>query len=270
MQSDDIIWMIISKRFCSFKVKTEKQDFCRNQYNVTGLCNRGSCPLANSQYATIIEEEGKCYLYIKSIERAHKPAELWEKIYLSNSYKQALALIDKHLQYWPQKTVFKVKQRLTKMWQYLIRMRKLRHSLRPELIPIVSKVERREKVREYKALSAAQIEQKIKAELLERLRSANVYGDIYNFAPEAFNEILAETEIESQGYGDETCEVDDETFIDAEDYDDEEELSDLESEDELPEPKRKGPTNDSSMDDRKKRRKRRIEIEIEEEAGARI
>lgn len=129
MHNDETIWACIGDSgFCSYKVrwKQPKQDFCRldlcsrvpnrpltsinfvgscdvirgrNPYNVNGLCNQSSCPLANStssfcgvgdgcsahkglfdrsvgQYATIIEEEGINYLYMKTVERAHSPKTL--------------------------------------------------------------------------------------------------------------------------------------------------------------------------------------------------
>jgi len=158
MQCDEVIWGLINNGFCSYKIKTVNGNFCKNPYNVTGLCRKEACPLANSRYATILERKGICYLYMKTIERAHTPAKMWEKIKLSKNYATAIKQINQQLKYWPKFLVHKCKQRLTKITQYLIRMRKLKlRKSEEELVPIKKKVERREAKREGRAEEAAKI-----------------------------------------------------------------------------------------------------------------
>ncbi|KAF7309655.1 Protein MAK16 [Mycena indigotica] len=254
MQSDDVIWSCINPGFCSYKVKTSTQNFCRNEYNVTGFCSRQSCPLANSRYATVREDEGILYLYVKTIERAHSPARMWEKIKLSNNYTKALEQvftlaptlslrantiqIDAELVHWPNFTIHKCKQRVTKITQYLIKMRRMKLRQQPKLVGIKKKLDRREAVRERKALSAAHIERSIEKELIERLKS-KAYGD----APLNVNENVWQAVLDREKNGkdledgleleaDETDEENEEELEDMDDWGDREFVSDVsESED---------------------------------------
>ncbi|KAF7833944.1 protein MAK16-like protein [Senna tora] len=190
MQHDEVIWQVIRHNHCSYMTKITTGNFCRNIYNVTGICNRSSCPLANSRYATIRDIDGVFYLYMKTIERAHMPKDLWERVKLPRNYEKALEIIDKHLMYWPKFLVHKTKQRLTKMTQMRIRMRKLILKTREKIMTTPRKEKKREARREEKAEIAAGLEKTVENELLERLRKG-VYGnDIVNYPLKEYNNVL--------------------------------------------------------------------------------
>ncbi|KAG7670493.1 hypothetical protein KSW81_003056 [Nannochloris sp. 'desiccata'] len=203
MQHDEVIWQIVGHQHCSFRAKTQTQNFCKNEYNVTGLCNRSSCPLANGRYATIREDNGRCYLYIKTVERAHTPKKMWQRIRLKGQYTAALAQIDEHLAYWPK---FLSRSLLAKRkWK---------------------------KRRERKAETAAQLDKAIEKELLERLKSGT-YGDIYNFPTLQYKKVLSTETVAEDGVEMDAT-LDDEVDIDEdyEEYVEDDYLDEEEDEDE--------------------------------------
>lgn len=294
--SDEIIWQVINQQFCAYKLKTDKgQNFCRNEYNVTGFCSRQSCPLANAKYATVKSVDGKLYLYMKTAERAHTPAKLWERIRLSKNYSKALKQLDDHLLYWNKFLIHKCKQRLTRLTQVAITERRM--ELREEerhYVGIAPKVKRREENRERKALAAAKIEKAIEKELLERLKSG-AYGDKpLNVDEKIWKKVLGHVEDEQEDQEDEEFDEEEESDVgeveyveddgdedmvevedlerwldgsdisdDSESDDDDDETDDSDSDD--------SDTEGSSSSKRKKpatasRKKRpRVEIEYEEE-----
>ncbi|KAK6464050.1 ribosomal L28e protein family-domain-containing protein [Scheffersomyces coipomensis] len=302
--SDEVIWQVINHQFCAFKLKTDKgQNFCRNEYNVSGLCTRQSCPLANARYATVKNIGGKLYLYMKTAERAHMPSRMWERIRLSKNYNKALGQIDNYLQYWQKFLIHKCKQRLTRLTQVAITERRL--ALRDEerhYVGVKHKVKRREENRERKALAAAKIEKAIEKELLDRLKSG-AYGDkplnvdenIWKKVLGKVDEVEQEEEFDEEDdfeleSGDENEEEDesdvgeveyveddgDDDLVDLEDLerwlddssddgnnDDSEDEDDDDSDDDEESGKKRKST--SATDKNKKKRRARVEIEYEEE-----
>jgi len=246
-QSDSVIWDIINHQFCSFKSKVARErTFCQNPYSVTGLCLRGACPLANSQYATIREEEGVCYLYMKTIERAHSPRNLWEKIKLPANYTAALDIVSTQLEHFPKYLVHRNKQRLTKIHQMIIRMRKLKLKAGPKIVTTNTKVEQREVGRERKALKAAQLDRAIENELLERLKQVSE-GEIYNYPEKEYAKALSKAQ---QKYrSEEGGEEEDEEEEDEEEEDEEEEEGEMEEEQEYEDEDEEGQLNVQYVED---------------------
>jgi len=249
MQNDESIWSCLNNGHCSFKakMKTPPTTFCRNKYNSTGLCNRQACPLANSEYGTIIEDEGVCYLFLKTVERAHTPKNMWEKTKLSRNFAEALEAIEKEMEYWPDHKINRCKQRLTKLRQMLLRSRRLEMKAQPKLVTIKKKTEQREMGRELKADTAAKVDLAVEQELLQRLQQG-MYGDIYNFNPKAFDKLCEDGE-EDELENEEESEYEDEGEMGFAAGTDSEE-SESEAED---------------ADRKRGTKRRRIEIEYEQE-----
>lgn len=223
----------------------KERNFCRNEYNVTGLCSQQACPLANSRYATVRSDPltGRLYLYMKTVERAHLPSRLWERVRLSANYAAALAQLDARLQYWPAFLVHKCKQRLTRLTQVAIRSRRLaaeQDRLGERLVAKhAPKVRARERTRERKAEAAAKVERVIERELLQRLREGAYGEQPLNVSEAIWHKVLDALEKEGEGVRDKDrdkgipLEGEEEEEEELEEDEDEESESLLEAEDDL-------------------------------------
>ena len=182
--------------------------------------------MANSRYATVRQhpEKDTLYLYVKTIERAHLPSKLWQKIKLSNNYSKALEQLDEQMIYWPKFLVHKCKQRLTRLVQVQIRSRRIaaeQERLGERLVPkMAPKIRNRENARERKAETAAKLEKTIERELLKRLRSGNYGEQPLNVSESIWKKVLGAMEREGEVEGDEDMD----SGIDSDEEDDDQKM----------------------------------------------
>lgn len=152
---------------------------------------------------------------------------------MSTNYATALSQITEQLQFWPNFNVHKCKQRLTKIHQYLIRMRKLKLKVRVKMVGMPKKVERREATREKKAEKAARLDDAIVKELVQRLHAGTYNGSGMYLPEKAYSKVLdlvgeteenPEDEIEEEEEGE--LEDEEEREGEGEEYDEEDDEED--------------------------------------------
>ena len=242
---------------------------------MTGLCNRNSCPLSNSRYATVYENKGICYLKIKTPERAHTPKLLWESIKLDPSYNKALEQIEKELEFFPKFLKHKCKQRFTRLRQVLVKSRKMKLEGSEEYQIVSRKAEKREKSRLVKAEKSAVIESHIAQELLKNLKEGK-YDDIYNINKNIRDKIMEKETIVDEGIKEEDYDENDfdkgyiEDFSE-DDYENEEDEFEEKEEDKnevdeiFKKEDKKEDKKDKTLGKKTKRNKKNIEYENEYE-----
>jgi len=164
--TDDLVWNIIGKeQFCSFKQKKNNLNFCKNKYNLTGICFQKYCPLSNSKYATVIEREGVFFLFKKEKKNRNFPYKLWKKVTLSRNFVKAIQEININLAFWPKFFLFYVKKKYTKLTQILIRSRLLKLKTKKKILNTKKNLLKK-KYKEFEILKKIDIEKTIEHELL--------------------------------------------------------------------------------------------------------
>ena len=176
---DESIWNMIGGKgkFCTFKLTTDTEVLCKNENNVTGMCEMFSCPLANSKYATVREIKGRLYLFKKEPERVNMPIKSYEKILLDAEYDKALVEIEKNMEFWDPVLIHKCKQKLGKLTQYLIRKYEL--MTQEDKTVLVARRKQAVKIargRSRKILDRMNIEDEIRDELELRLEEG-LFGE---------------------------------------------------------------------------------------------
>jgi len=224
MQNDDITWEIVRKYGCSFRFQTGANKFCRNEFNVDGLCTRRGCPLANSKYATVREHKGNIFLYIRYPEKVFTPRYQWKRIKLSKNMIEAGQTLEDELVFWPEFFKRKCRRRLLKIRTYMSRMRTLKLHVSKEIVPHRAKRELLLKKKEEKALTAAKLEKSLEQALVDRL-AAGTYSNLYNFEEKRRLKKLKEDIIreEKEDRMFEESDVEEEEEEETEDVEDEEE-----------------------------------------------
>jgi len=156
----------------------------------------------------------------------------------------------------------------------------MKSKIQPKLIGIRRKDERRETTRENKALIAAQLENAIKQELINRWKAGTYKEEIHNYPRQQFEEALEdqEQELEDEDISNQVETV--EEFIeyneDLEDYDNEEAELDFDLEDLDEEEEEEDEDDDSDHINRKRKNSRKdkpiikkphvsVEYEIEDQ-----
>ena len=213
---------------------------------------------------------------MKTVERAHTPADLWEKIKMDKSYNIALNQIDENLQYWPEFLKHKCKQRFTRIRQMLVRKRRLKLNPTEEYEMVSRKAEKREKSREVKAQKSAVTERHIEEILLEKLKNG-VYDDIYNYPSKMLDDYLNKEELQEKEEEVEYEDLSDEeenmlnlggNFNDEGDYDDND-YNDNDDNDFISKGETKSSNSSKGSSLLGNKKKKKIQLEFEEEVEER-